>query len=319
MAFRVALDWTANVNHIGFFVAKAKGFIPPATELLSPEAGGYASSPAKDCLAGVVDLCIAPTETAIAYASPADAASGAQPPRLVAVATLLQRDTSAIAVLASSPILTPAHLDGKTYASYNARYEGAIVRALVQGAGGKGDIVEAFPPRLNCFEEVLEGRADATWIFLPHEGCQAAAKGVSLRTFALGDFGIPYGYSPLLLAQPALLSGPRRAELKAFLAGLARGYQYAAAHPEEAADLLREGSGHASLADAAFVRASAAAAAPAFLTPQGAWGAMQPGVWGEFLAFLEKRGLLTGRDGAPLPAELKPNVAALFTNELLEA
>jgi ABC-type nitrate/sulfonate/bicarbonate transport system substrate-binding protein len=320
MPFKIALDWTPNVNHIGLFVARAKGFIPATTELISPEGGGYTSSPARDCFSETVDLCIAPTETVIAYASPQDADSGPQSPRLVALATLFQRDTSAIAVLASNTrINTPKDLDGKSYASYNARYEGSVVRALVQNDGGKGSIQEVCPPRLDCFEHVLEGKADATWIFLPHEGCMAAAKGVELRTFAMGDFGIPYGYSPLLLAQPSLISGDRAGELRELLAGVAKGYQYAAAHPEEAADLLRVNSGHPSLADADFVRACAKAAAPAFLTPSGHWGVMELGVWSSFLGFLRDRGLLTGRDGSTLPPHLHPAASDLFTNTLLLA
>lgn len=321
MSFKIALDWTANVNHIGFFVARAKGFIPVSTELISPEAGGYTSSPARDCLAEcpLADLCIAPTETAIAYASPQDAESGPQAPRLIAIASLYQRDTSALAVLASNnTILSPKDLDGKTYASYNARYEGSVVRALVQNDGGKGSIEEVFPAKLDCFEHVLEGKSDAAWIFLPHEGCSAAAKGVELRTFAMGDFGIPYGYSPLLLAQPSLIR-ERAGELKEFLAGVAKGYQFAAAHPEEAADLLRENSGHASLSDAAFVRACAKAAAPAFLTPKGQWGVMEEGVWTDFLDFLKNKGLLTGRDGSTLPDDCHPAASDLFTNSLLVA
>jgi len=318
-ALRIALDWTPCSNHVGFFVARALGFIPSGTQLLSPEAGGYTSSPARDVLEGRADLCIAPTETVIAYASPQDASSGAKPPQLIAVAALLQKDTSAIAVLESSGITSPKELDGKLYASYNARYEGSIVKSLVQSAGGQGTLRESFPPRLDCYDHVLSGAADATWIFLPHEGVKAQQQGIGLRTFALGDFGIPYGYSPLLLASPELLAGARGAEVKALLAGVARGYQHAAEHPAEAAQLLAQNSGHASLADAAFVEASVAAAAPAFLSASGAWGSMDKAVWSAFLEFLEGKGLLVGRDGKPLPAELTPKVEALFSNDFLPA
>jgi NitT/TauT family transport system substrate-binding protein len=227
--------------------------------------------------------------------------------------------TPHIAALAASGVARPRDLDGKRYASYAARFELATVKAMVRADGGRGDLVEVVPPRLACWDEVLAGRADATWIFLPHEGCMAAAKGVELRTFAMGDFGIPYGYSPLLLAQPSLISGDRAGELRELLAGVAKGYQYAAAHPEEAADLLRVNSGHPSLADADFVRACAKAAAPAFLTPSGHWGVMELGVWSSFLGFLRDRGLLTGRDGSTLPPHLHPAASDLFTNTLLLA
>jgi ABC-type nitrate/sulfonate/bicarbonate transport system substrate-binding protein len=316
---RIALDWTPNVNHIGFYVARAKGLIPASVELLSPCADNYNSTPAKEVLAGRADLCVAPTETAIAYASPQSASAGPLKPQLVAVAALLQRDTSAIAVLASSSVTRPSALDGARYASYNARYEGSIVRALVQADGGKGELVEYYPPKLDCFEQVLGGQAAATWIFNHHEGVQAAQRGIALCTFAMGDYGIPYGYSPLLLATPELLAS-RAPELQALLAGVAQGYAFAAAHPAEAAELLRENSAHQALNDAAFVRDSAAAAAPYFCNPAtGAWGGMDKGVWEAFLGFLAAKGLLQGRDGVVLPAELTPRVEDLFTNAFLPA
>ena len=50
MDLRLALDWTPNINHIGFFVAKEKGFYDKLNidlEIISPEADNYKYSPAK--------------------------------------------------------------------------------------------------------------------------------------------------------------------------------------------------------------------------------------------------------------------------------
>lgn len=47
----------------------------------------------------------------------------------------------------------------------------------------------------------LQGEADATWIFEGWEGVEADQKNVALNRFRLADFGVPYGYSPLLLAR----------------------------------------------------------------------------------------------------------------------
>jgi ABC-type nitrate/sulfonate/bicarbonate transport system substrate-binding protein len=69
----------------------------------------------------------------------------------VAIATLLQNDTSAIATKANANIKSMADLDGKTYASYGGRFEMAIVRQMIKNAGGKGDVVEVLPPKLDCF------------------------------------------------------------------------------------------------------------------------------------------------------------------------
>ncbi|MCO5547914.1 hypothetical protein L7F22_001368, partial [Adiantum nelumboides] len=45
----VALDWTPNTNHVGFFVAQALGFYDNAglsVSLLSPHVDNYSSTPA---------------------------------------------------------------------------------------------------------------------------------------------------------------------------------------------------------------------------------------------------------------------------------
>jgi ABC-type nitrate/sulfonate/bicarbonate transport system substrate-binding protein len=336
---RVALDWTPNANHVGLYVAAAKGWA--SLSFLSPDRDGYKTTPAKAVLAGDADLAVAPTETAIAYACPKEGASSSSssssaqqqrpPPALVSVAALLQKDTSALAALeepkqgversggggegtSGKAITRPRDLDGALYASYAARYEGSIVRAVIRADGGKGSVVEVTPPKLDCFQRVLDGDADATWIFLPHEGVQASRAGIRLRTWPVGDFGVPYGYSPVLLAPPSLLASPARSQhLRAALQGIAQGYEFAAAHPAEAAAILRAHSGHATLQDEGFVRASVEAVAPALLGEGGKWGRQEEGVWEAFLRFLEKEGLVEGKEGGG------PEAGRLFTNDFLPA
>lgn len=312
VSFTVALDWTPNANHVGFYVAAARGFYAArglTVNFRIPDEDGYALAPAKAVLGGSAHFAVAPSETAIAYATGADA-------RLLAVAALLQTDTSAIAAVESSGISRPRDLDGKTYASYSARFELAIVKAMIRADGGRGNVTEIVPPRLACFDEVLAGRADATWIFSPHEGVIAASRNVSLSSFCPTSYGIPYGYSPVLLAAPALLDS-QPADVRNFLAATAEGYAAAAADADAAADTLRAVARHSSLADAAFVRESVRAAAPAFLSAAGTWGTMEASRWDAFISFLAREGLLTQRDGSPMAPEHMPSAVRISTNAFL--
>jgi len=91
---RVALDWTPNTNHTGFYVALANGYYAEAgveVALLSPEADRYKTSPAKRVVQGEADLAITPTESIISYQL-----NGIP---LVAVGAILARDASAIVTL----------------------------------------------------------------------------------------------------------------------------------------------------------------------------------------------------------------------------
>ena len=145
-------------------------------------------------------------------------------PQLKAVAALLRdRNTSAIVTLKSSGINSMKDLDGKRYASYAARFEGRIVQRMIQHAGGVGDYVEDTPPMLGIWNTLLEGEADATWVFTQWEGVEAKLKGVELNAFPVCDFGVPYAYAPCLCAHPEWLASNASAA-KAFLKATAEGY-----------------------------------------------------------------------------------------------
>ena len=52
---------------------------------------------------------------------------------------------------------------------------------------------------------MLQGQADATWVFMGWEGVEARRRGIQLNAFRLADYGVPYGYSPLLITHPDTL------------------------------------------------------------------------------------------------------------------
>jgi NitT/TauT family transport system substrate-binding protein len=91
-------------------------------------------------------------ESVISYHTWPDGAK----PKVVAVAACLQSSTSAVVTLASSGITRPAQLDGKTYASYGARFEGRIVQQMIVNDGGKGDFKESVPPMLGIWNTLLK-------------------------------------------------------------------------------------------------------------------------------------------------------------------
>ncbi len=230
----LALDWTPNINHIGFFVAREKRIFQSHglnVQLLDPAADNYQITPAKKVERGEADLALCPMESVISYRTKAE------PFPLKAIAALLQEDLSAIAVGPDSDIRSPKDLDGKTYASYHARYEDAIVQQMIRNDGGRGDLRISYPDKLGIWDTILQGRADATWIFLNWEGVEAESRGVELNAFNLKDYGIPYSYSPVLAADENKLEAQGEA-LTRFLAASKQGFLFARAEPAEGAGLL---------------------------------------------------------------------------------
>jgi NitT/TauT family transport system substrate-binding protein len=305
----LALDWTPNTNHTGIFVAEAEGYFADAgldVQIRSPAEDDYAETPAKRVATGKSDLAIAPSESTISYHTHPDY------PDLTAVAAVCQRDTSAIVTLAESGIDRPAKLDGATYASYDARFEDHIVRQLIRNDGGDGDIEIRTPPKLGIPNTLLEGTADATWVFMPWEGLLAERDGVELNAFRLDDYGVPYGYTPTLLATPETIASDAE-RLADALDAIGRGYAFAAENPVSAADLLCRVAEGPHLDDREYIRESQRRIAPAYLTDAGDWGVMARERWADFVDWLVAEGILTTLDGEQLDFEdVAPD--SLFTN-----
>ena len=306
--FRIALDWTPNTLHAGLYVARAKGWFSEAglsqIEFVSPEIDQYKKTPAARLNEEEVEIAIAPSESVVSYQTLPEKN------KLVAVAAVAQRDSSAIVTLKGSNIDRPSRLDGKVYASYGARFEDHIVRQMIRNDGGNGHLDIINPPMLGIFNTLQKGEADATWVFMPWEGVEAQRKGLQLNAFRMGDYDIPYGYTPVMLAHPDHLQ-MEKASFQAFLKASARGYRFAAQNPEAAAALLQSESGHPECQNLDFLTESMEALAPFLLREDGRWGLMDPARWTAFAQWLRQQDIL-----APEAVRLL-NDEHLFTNAFL--
>jgi len=312
-ALELALDWTPNTNHTGIYVARAKGYYEAAdlaVSIRSPAEDGYEQTPAKRVATGGSTVAIAPSESAISYHTHPDYES------LTAIAAICQQDTSAIVALGDSDVDRPADLDGRTYASYDARFEDHIVEQLVRTDGGEGDIEVVTPPKLGIWNTLVDGEADATWVFMPWEGVLAERDGLELTPFYLDEYDVPYGYTPIMLARPETIETEADA-LSRFLEATGRGYAFAAENPETAARLLGEtADGPETLDDEAFLIESQKRLADNYLTADGEWGTMAGDRWAAFVEWLADEEILTTIEGDHIPAD-EVDVGALYTNELL--
>ncbi len=231
---KLALDWTPNVNHIGFFIAKELGFYKQQgidLEILNPKDDNYSLTPGKKLELDLADFAIAPFETVISLNNKANKVNA------VAIYAILQKDLSSIATLKSSNIVSPKLLDGKIYASYKARYEDHIVKEMIKNAGGKGDLNIVYPEKLGIWNTLLQGKADATWIFDNWEGIEASSKNIELNKFSLAEFDIPYGYSPIVLTKKENIAEHK--ELYAmFIKATQKGYLYTKNNVTESTEIL---------------------------------------------------------------------------------
>ncbi|MEO0582422.1 MAG: ABC transporter substrate-binding protein [Bacteroidota bacterium] len=299
---RLALDWTPNTNHTGFFIARELGFyvdLNLEVQISDPSEDNYAQTPAKKVELGLADFAIGPSESVISYNTKS------QPVPMRAVATLLQEDVSAIVTLGKTPITRPRDLDGKIYASYGARYEDKIVQEMIINDGGKGDIQIVHPDMLGIWNTLHEGQADATWVFLNWEGIEAEGAGLELNAFVLEDYGIPYGYSPVLIARQEQIEEKRPA-YRAFLAASKRGFLYVQEHPEKSVEILKQYVPPHDLQKIDLLTCQISTSP--YYTKDGIWGRMDPERIQRFFDWLEQTQLETDLKEGHL----------LFQNDLLD-
>jgi len=228
--FKLALDWTPNINHIGFIVGKEKGFYENYNinlNIQSPADDNYKNSPAKKIELGIADFGLCPTESVLSFRTKNN------PFNLFAIGTIFQEDVSAIVVSKDSPVKRPKDLDGRSYASYGARYEDQIVKQLIKNDGGKGDIKISYPKRLGVWNTMKNNLYDSTWIFMNWEGIENP----NLNFFRLKDYNIPYSYSPLIVASEKLINRSRRG-VNDFLKATKQGYLYSMNNIQESTEIL---------------------------------------------------------------------------------
>ena len=314
MKLKVALDWTPNVIHAGLYVAQIENFWKDSgleVEYISVEIDNYQKKATQRLAEGEVHIALSPSEHLLDYRLLKEATSS-----IKAIATVMQYETSAFVTLPDSGITRPAQLDGKTYGGYRTQLEQELLTSLIQQDGGKGDISLVTPPRLDVFDAFLQKQFEVCWVFMPWEGVIAEQKGQKLNAFRLHDYQIPYGYSPILMAQEDMLSKEKDA-FQVFLAAVAQGYQQAAEQPEATAKLLVDHVDHSNFQDITFITRAMQVIAPSFLNEQKQWGRMQPKRWDAYVQWLDKHKLLKQHDGNQLSVE-QLNTDTLFTNDLLE-
>ena len=301
----LALDWTPNTNHTGFFVARANGWYADAG--VDFEVLPYATTTPEALLAAGQAECGISFQDAMTFAS----AAGAP---LVSVMAILQHTGQEIAVLASSDIERPRDLDDRTYAGFGYPNEGPTLRSVIQADGGSGDFTTVTLDTA-AYEALFAKRADFVITFTAWEGIEAGQRGIDLRTFSFTDYGFPDFYQVVLACDRRWLE--REPDLaRAFIGATVRGFELAADDPDAAADLLvSENPGvfdgnpdlpaesQRFLADGGFLR-----------DESGVVGAQTLDKWQGYSGFLFEQGLLAGPDGQPLAAA--PDYAAAVHERL---
>lgn len=302
----MALDWTPNTNHIGLYVAEAKGFYDDAG--LDVQILPYSDTSAATLVANrVADFgVIGSIGLFIQRAAGAD---------LVATYALVQTETGRLVFNGDRlDIQSPKDLDGKTYAGFGGAWEDVLLGTMIRNDGGRGEY-ETVTLGTSAYEALYNGAVDFTLEVYTWEGVKAERDGRKQGAFRYADFGVPDQHTNFIGTSGAYLAEfPDRA--KAFIGATQEGYAYAVENPDEAADILVAANPDAAL-DRDFVRASLQALIDGYYlkAETGEVGVINPAKMDAVGTFIFQSGIL--RDGEGKPLTDAPDVSAYYSNDYL--
>jgi ABC-type nitrate/sulfonate/bicarbonate transport system substrate-binding protein len=277
----LSLDWVPNTNHSGFYVAQEKGWY--AEEGVDLEIQ-IPSDPA----AALKQVAYGNTEFGVSFQEEVTIARANDIP-VVSIGAIIQHNTSAFAWLAGTGITRARDIEGKRYASYGLPIERPILGQLLACDGGDINKVEFIDVGFDAYPALISKRADLAWIFMAWDGVQAEIMGAKLNTLPLYGSCVPDYYTPVIISGESTLKN--KPELvRRFLAATVRGYEYAIAHPQEAAEILLRASPES---DPELVRRSQAWLSPRYQDDAPRWGQQKLEVWQEFASFMTTYGLMT--------------------------
>lgn len=299
-----ALDWTPNTNHTGIYVAMDKGWYKDRG--IDLKILPYSDSTSSDVLVatGKADAGVGFTESIVA-----DAGAGSN---VVSLASIIAHNTSVIAVRKDSGITTPAQLDGKTFGGFGAPYEKAVMKQVIQNAGGRGDF-KVVTVNTSPLDALKSGAVDFVWVFSGWEGIQAQHEGLALRTFRQTDYGMPDYSTPNIISSPATMKAKPEI-LKKFMAATAEGYEYARKHPDESARILIDNAPPGTFPDQSLVYESQRYLSPRYQDKGKAWGVQEVSFWRMYPQFMLDKKTVLDASGKPVNSI---DFNALFTNEFL--
>jgi ABC-type nitrate/sulfonate/bicarbonate transport system substrate-binding protein len=256
------LDFTPNAVHSGIYVASARGFDAAEGVTLRIRKPSASTDALKLLQGGRADLAILDIhDLGIAREKGRD---------LVGVMALVQRPLAA--VLAQPDVRSPKDLEGKRAGVSGLPSDSAVLRSVVEGAGGDAGRVRETTIGFEAVKALLARRVAAATAFWNVEGVALRERRPGIREFRVDDYGAP-SYPELVLTVTRETLEDRPSLVRAAIRALQRGYTQTQNDPESAVSAMLDrapGLGREALA------AQLDAVAPAFTAGAAEFGELRP-------------------------------------------
>lgn len=293
------LDYTPNTNHTGIYVAQSQGFF--AEEGLEVTI----VQPAEDTAEAMIGTGQA--QLGVSYQDYIANSYAGGNTKLVAVAAVIQHNTSGIMSPKELGVTSAKGMEGLRYATWEMPVEQATVKQVVEKDGGDYSKVKLVPYTVD--DEISGFKADlfdTVWVYEGWAVQNAAVQDYPVNYFSFISIDDVFDYYTPVLAANTDFCESNPDVVKAFLRAAKRGYEYAIEDPDGAAAILCEAVPEL---DAALVGQSAAFLAGEYQSDAASWGIIEADRWAAFFQWLNDNNLV----------ETPLDVNAGWTMDYLEA
>lgn len=280
------LDWVANTNHTGLFVAKEKGFLAEKNLDLDIK------YPPNDSTSDLIINNRAPFGIYFQDSMSKKLAKGAG---ITAVAAIIEHNTLGLISEKSKAITDFKALTNHSFGTWQDKVELAMMKHLVNLQGGNFDEVSLVPNTDdNSITAIANGQFDSALIYYAWDKIMADELKIDTNFSYVtdADKNLDF-YSPIIIANNDYLkNNPEQA--KAVLQAIKQGYIYAAKHPEEAVDILIKYNPE--LKDRReFLVKSQKYLANKYADNIEKWGHIDPTRWANFFQFINEQNILDNK------------------------
>ena len=292
----VILDYVANTNHTGMYVALDQGYYEEQglnVNIVEPTEGATATL-----------VAVGKGDFGISYQEDVTIALASEDPLPIrAVAALIQHNTSGFATYADKDITSVKDFEGKTYAGWGGPGESAVLNAVMTQAGADFSKLNIVTSDGAGFA-ALKDQVDIMWFFEAWDNvkCELADFPINYTPVRDLDERLDY-YTPVIIASEETLE-QKPEMVRRFLAATEKGYLYAIENPEESAEILHK---YTPDYDMELLSRSQAYLTDKYMEDSETWGTMKDSVWDNYTDFMVEYGVID----KDIPA------ADCYTNEFL--
>ena len=292
----VILDYVANTNHTGMYVALDQGWYAAEglnVNIVEPTEGATATL-----------IAVGKGQIGVSYQEDVTIARTlAEPLPIRAIATILQHNTSGFATYADKGITSPADFEGKTYAGWGGPGEEAVLKAVMTNAGKDFSKLNVVTSDGSGFA-ALKDQVDIMWFFEAWDNIKCELNNFPIDYMPLRDLDARLDYyTPVLITSEEMIAD-HPDTLRAFLRATTKGYEYAIANPDQAAAILGK---YAPDESPELLKKSQEYLAGQYIADAPRFGEMKDSVWDGYTDFCLQYGVI----GQKIAAD------QLYTNEFL--